>query len=152
MGSSSSAGITRCSRCCSPARICRGAGRPPLWTPIDPRSPTAARSRSWPGGGKVKTTAGESQPSHASEAGEHVFWATLDDGTAAIYQVDTVGKLALVLKSGTPTELGTISKILTNSGAVVNSRGQVALAVQIDPPAPRVPGPDTLVLLTPAAQ
>jgi hypothetical protein len=57
--------------------------------------------------------------------------------------VDAAGNLSLVLKSGTPTELGTITKIRRDLGGVVNSKGQVALVIQIDN------GPDTLVLLTP---
>jgi hypothetical protein len=105
--------------------------------------PVAVPGQEMPGGGKLKTTFGDYQPSHASQAGEYAFWATLDDGATAVYQADAAGKLSLVLKSGTPTELGTITKIPTNSPALVNARGQVALAVQIDK------GPDTLVLLTP---
>lgn len=106
--------------------------------------PVAVLGQEMPGGGKLKRTAGTAQASHASQAGEHAFWATLEDGSTAAYGVDGEGKLSLLLKSGTPTELGTITKI-TEEAAVVNSRGQVALEVQIDN------GPATLVLLTPAA-
>jgi hypothetical protein len=105
--------------------------------------PVAVPGQEIPGGGKLKTVFGGSQSSQSSQAGEHVFPVTLDDGTRAICQVDADGNLSLVLKNGTPTELGTITKFSEDSWAFVHSKGQVAVAVQIDN------GPDTLVLLTP---
>jgi hypothetical protein len=103
----------------------------------------AVPGQEMPGGGKLKTADVGDGPSQASQAGEYVFPVTLDDGATALYQVDAAGNLSLVLKSGTPTELGTITKIRRDLGGVVNSKGQVALVIQIDN------GPDTLVLLTP---
>lgn len=115
--------------------------------------PVAVPGQEMPGGGKLKSAvpgdgSGSRSISQASEAGEHAFVATLADGSAAAYRVDGEGKLSLLLKSGTPTELGTITKIGPApawNGIVINSQGQVALAVQIDN------GPPALVLLTPAA-
>jgi hypothetical protein len=105
--------------------------------------PVAVPGQEMPDGGKLKSVNGDYQARHASQAGEHAFRAALEDGTAAIYQVDAAGNLSLVIKSGTPTALGTITGIVSDSPAVLNSKGQVALTVQIDK------GPDTLVLLTP---
>jgi hypothetical protein len=108
--------------------------------------PVAVPGQEMPGGGKLKSTSGHNLVSQASQAGEHAFWATLEDGATAAYRVDAKGNLSLLLKSGTPTELGMITKLLPNSPAVLNAKGQAALAVQIDS------GPATLVLLTPTAQ
>jgi hypothetical protein len=58
--------------------------------------------------------------------------------------VDEDGTLSLVLKSGTDTAVGRIIAISRDGyGIGLNSRGQVAVAVQIQG------GPDVLVRLTP---
>jgi hypothetical protein len=63
--------------------------------------------------------------------------------------MDADGKLALVLKSSTVTDAGTITSIVHPAsspsavGLGLNSKGQVAATVRIDG------GPNTLVLLTP---
>jgi hypothetical protein len=120
--------------------------------------PVAVPGQELPGGGKLRSAVpnfpgigleprwGNASVSPVSEAGEHAFWATLEDGATAAYRLDEEGKLSLLLKSGTATELGTITKIGLNSPPALNSKGQVALSVQIDN------GPATIVLLTPAAQ
>jgi hypothetical protein len=88
--------------------------------------------------------------------GEHAFMATLADGSTAAYRMDAEGKLSLILKSGATTELGQVTRIGKTSfatglarggwGIGLNSKGQVALPVQING------GPETIVLLTPVAQ
>jgi hypothetical protein len=101
-----------------------------------------------PGGGKLKQPY---LPFAINDAGQFAFRATLSDGSTAAYLLDTGGTLSLVLKSGTTTDLGTITQLLTadtspsSYGIGLNSKGQVALPVKIGTGAP------TLVLLTPAA-
>jgi hypothetical protein len=80
--------------------------------------------------------------SRASTAREHVFLAQLEDGSTAAYRLDAEDRLALVLKSGTSSELGTITRV-TGLFPAINRHGQVALVVKIDG------GPDTLALLSP---
>ena len=82
--------------------------------------------------------------SQANEAGQHLFRARLEDGTRALYRLDPDGKVALLVKQGTVTELGEITSLLGGRGISFNSQGQVALTVKI------ANGPETLVLLTPA--
>jgi hypothetical protein len=87
--------------------------------------------------------------------GQHAFIATLTDGARAAYLMDADGKLSLILKSGTATELGKVTQLGRNTfvagltrggqGVGLNSQGQEALPVQIEG------GPFTIVLLTPAA-
>jgi hypothetical protein len=57
--------------------------------------------------------------------------------------MDAEGKLLLVLKSGTNTELGKITTVEGGNLAGINTQGQIVLVVRIDG------GADTLVLLTP---
>jgi hypothetical protein len=114
--------------------------------------PVAVPGQEMPGGGKLQTAVpggkfAAKSIGLASEAGEYAFVATLAGGATAAYRVDAAGNLSLVLQSGTPTELGTITKIGPDpawNGIAINSQGQVAVAVQFDN------GPPTLVLLTPA--
>jgi hypothetical protein len=115
--------------------------------------PVAVPGREMPGGGKIQSAVsgfgwGSRSIGQASAAGEYAFRATLAGGTTAAYRMDAEGKVSLILKSGTPSELGTITKIGPDpvwNGIAINSQGQVAVAVQIDN------GPPTLVLLTPNA-
>jgi hypothetical protein len=101
-----------------------------------------------PGGGRLKQPF---EPFAINDSGQFAFRAILADGSTAAYLLDTDGTLSLILKNGTTTDIGTIRQILTaNSsppsyGIGLNSKGQVALTVQIGT------GPATLVLLTPAA-
>ncbi len=83
--------------------------------------------------------------STANQAGEHVFLAALADGSTAAYRMEADGKLSLVLKNGTTTELGQITTLEGGYLAGINTQGQVALVVRTDG------GPDMVVLLTPAA-
>lgn len=78
----------------------------------------------------------------ASTSGEHVFLAQLGDGSTAAYRLDAEDRLSLVLKSGTTSDLGTITRV-TGLFPAINRRGQVALVVKIDG------GPETLALLSP---
>jgi hypothetical protein len=93
-----------------------------------------------PGGGRL---AAIGSVSFASEAGQHVFLATLDNGTAA-YLLDAEGSISVVLKSGALTGLGRVavvgsgSTVLPSSGIGLNSRGQIALPVRIDAHPPMI--------------
>jgi hypothetical protein len=116
----------------------------------------AVRGQEMPGGGQYRhIPLGQYGVSPPSPLGQHAFIATLADGATAAYVIDTEGKLSLILKSGTETQLGRITQIGTTTpsgltrggqGIGLNSRGQVALPVQIDG------GPFTIVLLTPVAE
>jgi hypothetical protein len=82
--------------------------------------------------------------SDANDAGEHAFYAELEDGRTAAYRMAADGTLSLILKSGTTTHLGTITSVGGfGRGLGLNTQGQVALTVQIDG------GLETVVLLTP---
>jgi hypothetical protein len=82
--------------------------------------------------------------------------ARLADESTAAYSMDAEGKLSLILKSGTDTEPGQVTRIGSTSfasgltrggqGVGLNSEGQVTLTVQIEG------GLFTIVLLTPVAQ
>jgi hypothetical protein len=91
--------------------------------------------------GQLLTPAGLSD---GNDAGQRVFMATLEDGATAAYLLDADGKLSLILKRGMTTDLGPITDVML-SPAGPNHAGQVALTVTINH------GPQTLLLLTPAA-
>lgn len=81
---------------------------------------------------------------------EHAFVARLENERDAVYLLSLDGAVTPLLRSGTTTELGTITKIFgsiekdrESFGLGLNTSGQIALAVQIDN------GPDTILLLTP---
>jgi hypothetical protein len=107
-----------------------------------------------PGGGQLKslqinadTTQGATV-SYANEKGEYAFLAHLKDGSTAAYRLGADGQLSLILISGTATPLGQITSVGKASdsfGVGFNSAGQAAFCVKIGS------GPDTMVLLTPAA-
>jgi hypothetical protein len=115
--------------------------------------PAAVPGQTMPGGDRLRTvqeTIGSAGPSaafhvsRANEAGQYAFVALLEDGHQGVYRVDEDGTLSLVLKSGTDTAVGRIIAISRDGyGIGLNSRGQVAVAVQIQG------GPDVLVRLTP---
>jgi hypothetical protein len=85
----------------------------------------------------------------ANDAGQHAFLATIAGGSTAAYLLDADGTVTPILKSGDTTELGSITSVGQGHGRSIgiglNNKGQVSLTVQI------AGGPDTLVLLTPAA-
>jgi hypothetical protein len=85
--------------------------------------------------------------SDGDAAGIRVFLATLQDGSTAAYLLHPDGTTALVLKSGMTTPLGQITQLGNPGGTAAgpNRTGQIALTVRIDN------GPQTLLLLTPAA-
>jgi hypothetical protein len=80
--------------------------------------------------------------SAANRYAEHVVLAFLEDGKTAAYRVDTAGSIRPILKSGTVTNLGTITSVGVESPASINQYGQIALSVRINN------GPPTLVLLS----
>jgi hypothetical protein len=83
----------------------------------------------------------------ANGAGQHAFLAQLEGGNTAAYLLDADGTLSLILKSGTTTNLGTITDVGGGNwfGVGLNTQGQMLLPVRIDR------GANTLVLLTPSA-
>jgi hypothetical protein len=113
----------------------------------------AVPGQEMPEGGKLATVLEESQSafgpnaggdvSQANEAGQHLFHARLEDGIRALYRLDPDGKLALLLKQGSVTDLGAITRLVGGQGIGFNSRGQIALTAKI------AGGPETLYLLTP---
>jgi hypothetical protein len=114
-------------------------------------TPVAVPGQPMPGGGQLRSLGdvhtGGGQPvvfgvSAANAAGQYAFVATLDDGATAAYRIDADGTLSLILKSGTTTDLGQITRV-GPGGIAINSQGQVALPVTIDA------GPEAIALLTP---
>jgi hypothetical protein len=119
----------------------------------------ALPGQTMPGGGKLKTvqyqpkSAEGNQPSVAVSAanslGEHVFLATLEDGTRAVYKIDADGGLIPVLKGDFAVQPTSITAALSplsfvsGSQPCINSRGQIAISVR------RAGGPDMIVLMTP---
>jgi hypothetical protein len=114
-------------------------------------TPLVTPGQEMPGGGKLKNLLWDNAlVSQANDLGQHVFLATLDDGAQAAYLLDADGKLSLVLKSGTTTDMGPIGLFVRTKepisvGVSLNNRGQVATVGRVGN------GPDTLFLLTPAA-
>lgn len=117
-----------------------------------------APGQEMPGGGRLRDIPSFGQGiSWPNTAGQHAFYATLQDGTRAAYRLGADGTLALIVKEGAVTNAGTITRIapeatpalpgqpsLTFShGIALNGRGQVVLTVQIGG------GPQSMVLLTP---
>jgi hypothetical protein len=111
-----------------------------------------------PGGGIFKTvqslaTADYSPPltslSSANAASEHVFLATLEDGTAGAYAVDSAGRLSLLFKATAQPkpvqiqEVGYRMRFVPGSRPCLNNRGQVAFSVRI------TGGRSMIVMLTP---
>jgi hypothetical protein len=119
-------------------------------------TPVALERRPMPGGGALKRLG---QVTPANRLGQHVLLAELEDGSQAAYRVDADGTLALILREGASTGAlpaegtGPITQLGTwfdpqsgvHGGVSLNDRGQVALHVRI------AGGPETIVLLTPAA-
>jgi hypothetical protein len=83
-----------------------------------------------------------------NNTGQMAFMGQLEDGTRSVYLLELKpdGKLSLVLNPGATTEQGRITNVGSHSpGIGLNNKGQVAVAVEVEG------GPDTIVLLTPAA-
>jgi hypothetical protein len=97
-----------------------------------------------PGGGKLASVLLWAW----NDTGQMAFMGKLEDGTRSVYLLELKpdGKLLLVLNSDATTEQGRITNIGGHSpGISLNNKGQVAVAVEVEG------GPDTIVLLTPAA-
>lgn len=125
----------------------------------DKTAAVALPGQPMPGGGKLQTVqyvpvsdfdiVPSVAVSAASARGEHVFLATLEDGTLAAYKIDQNGGLSLVLKGdfdAEPIHIAAALPPLTfvpGSRPGINSRGQIALSVQ------RAGSRATIVLMTP---
>jgi hypothetical protein len=82
------------------------------------------------------------------DAGRYTFAAMLEDGSTGLYRLERDGTATPLLKSGTKTEWGTITRIGVGlkgrgAGIQVNDKGQIATVASFDD------GPDMVVLLTP---
>ena len=121
-------------------------------------APVLVPGQATPDGGTFRTVQTATGPngepvslavSAANEAGQHAFIARLEDGDTAAYTVDLDGKLSLILKSGTVTDLGAITSLGAGSSGGndigLNAQGQVILIASIDK------GLRSLLLLTPVS-
>jgi hypothetical protein len=75
--------------------------------------------------------------SAANELGEHGLVAELEDGETAAYRLDAESRLSLILKSGSATDAGPVTRVgsqhrnnATAPACSLNARGEVALIVQ----------------------
>jgi hypothetical protein len=88
--------------------------------------------------------------SSANAANQHAFLATLEDGSAGAYSVDSAGQLSLLFKATAQpkpaqiTEVGYSITFVPGSRPCLNNRGQVALSVRLKG------GRSMILLLTPA--
>jgi hypothetical protein len=112
--------------------------------------PLLVTGQDMPGGGKIQDL--PAYTSYPNELGQRAFVARITEAGAtrsAAYLLDTDSKISLILKSGTPTDLGTVTEVSVladvppSLGLALNAAGQVAVTVKIDN------GSATLVLLTP---
>ncbi len=118
----------------------------------------AAPGRPMPGGGTFKTiqyltTEENSAPlmavSTANLVSQHVFLATLEDGTAGAYSVDSAGQVTLLFKaiaSPKPVQIQEVGYSMTfvpGSRPCLNNQGQVALSVRLQG------GHSMIMMLTP---
>jgi hypothetical protein len=136
------------------ARLNNSKGPDALYRFADGKlTPVAVPGQPMPGGGKFKTIQSDREGiGFANELGQHPVLVMLEDRSTALYRLEPDGQLALVLKSGTATELGKITRVGVpvpadepeGVGAGLNAGGQVAVSVQING------GVTTLVLLTPS--
>jgi hypothetical protein len=112
-------------------------------------TPVLVAGQEMPGGGTFKNLQlSLYSVSFANDAGQHAILAQLEDGATAAYLMDVDGKLSLILKSGTTTDLGKVTNLGlgagSSAGVGLNAKGQIALPAQIDG------GPAMIVLLTPS--
>jgi hypothetical protein len=76
--------------------------------------------------------------SSANATSEHVFLATLEDGTAGAYAVDSVGRVSLVFRATAQPkpvqiqEVGYSMTFVPGSRPCLNNRGQIALSVRLN--------------------
>lgn len=118
-----------------------------LYLVVDGRPiPVALPGQPMPGGGTLQSVQ-VGGVSFANEQGQHAFLGRLQDGATAAYLMGSDGKLSLILKSGTVTQLGRVVSVGPGGGGSqgigLNSKGQVALTVRF------AGGPGTVVLLSP---
>jgi hypothetical protein len=104
-----------------------------------------------PGGGTFESCRWHG--SFPNAAGQYGFAAAITEAgvnRTAAYLLQPDGTLSLILKSGTRTEFGEITKVewggAYSLGVGLNNNGQIALPVRFND------GPDTIVLLTPTVQ
>jgi hypothetical protein len=108
--------------------------------------PLVVRGQEMPGGGQLADVdALGGAVSWANDAGQHAFYAQLVDGARGAYLLNADGTLSLIVKTGTNTEVGAITRIAPgeSGGVALNNKGQVALPVQIGD------GPNSVVLFSP---
>ena len=115
-----------------------------------PLIPLLKAGQALPGGGTFKDLDLPDDYLVASnDAGQYAFGATLTEGGVTrhgAYLLNPDGTLALILKEGMTTALGTVTHLGTAQldGVGLNNQGQAALSVQIDK------GAAEIVLLTPS--
>jgi hypothetical protein len=136
------------------ARLNNSKGPDALYRFADGKlTPVAVPGQPMPGGGKFKTLQSDREGiGFANELGQHPLLAILEDQSTALYRLDPDGQLALILKSGTVTDLGKITRVGVpvpadepeGVGAALNAGGQIAVSVRING------GVTTLVLLAPS--
>ncbi len=102
------------------------------------------------GGGQL-TSITDQSVSSPNNRGQHVFYGLLqENGTnaTAAYLMDADGSVALVLKSGTTTDLGLITRVgnADGAGTALNNNGQVALILKSNS------NPTAVAVLTPLQQ
>jgi hypothetical protein len=139
-----------------------GSGRYGLYRVVNGQPALVARpGQPMPGGGKLQTVqylpiddanrVPSVAVSPANSLGEHVFEATLEDGTPAIYKIDSNGGMTLVLKGdfdAAPVHITTARPPLSfvpGTRPSLNRRGQIAFSVR------RAGGRPIIVLMTPQA-
>jgi hypothetical protein len=110
-------------------------------------TPVLLPGQEMPDGGKL---VGITSVSASNDDGQNAFLAVLENATAA-YLLDANGKVTPILKSGTTTDLGTVTSVgpagtqPASFGIGLNNRGQVALPLKI------AGMPAMVALLTPIA-
>jgi hypothetical protein len=96
--------------------------------------PVAIPGQEMPGGGTLRNLLAVST---LNGQGQYAFTGRLQDGASAAYLLDASGKIALVLKSGAVTNLGTVTGVgvtetsQTSWGIGLNNKGEIAVPLQI---------------------
>jgi hypothetical protein len=119
-----------------------------VWAADDSLKTVIAPGQKLPDGAELLSVDTVSEP---NSMGQHVFVARLKGGGSAAYLLNPDNSLSLVLKSGTITQHGTITKLSGDArrgepfGIGLNSKGQILLPIQFED------SPLAVVLLSPAS-